>query len=322
MAKIVNDRVNARKLLPVLSLILAVIVQITVENAQKHPAVKFPYFTYALLAGLGAYVIFLIVSFFNKEINVQIIYKSYFIAAAVLFLNILNILTGKLAVLPVLFFPSLDKVFGVFINDSILLLKCLGYSLRLLGCGYFFGALAGLSTGVCIGFSKKASYWISPAIRVLGPIPSTAWIPLVLVSFPSAVSASSFLIALSVWFPTTIMTSSGISNINNSYFEVSATLGADNFSKIFKVGVPAAMPHIFLGLFNGTCASFITLVTAEMIGAKYGIGWYINWQKEMLSYANVYAGLIIIAVVFSILVTFLFKLRDKLLLWQKGVIKW
>ena len=38
----------------------------------------------------------------------------------------------------------------------------------------------------------------------------------------------------------------------------------------------------YLGLFNGTCSSFITLVTAEMLGAKYGIGWYINWQKEMM----------------------------------------
>ena len=46
------------------------------------------------------------------------------------------------------------------------------------------------------------------------------------------------------------------------------------------------MPHMFLGLFNGTCSSFITLVTAEMLGAKYGIGWYINWQKEMMAYAT------------------------------------
>ena len=64
------------------------------------------------------------------------------------------------------------------------------------------------------------------------------------------------------------------------------------------------------------------MITAEMIGAKYGIGWYVNWQKELLAYANVYAGLIVIAVVFSILITLLFRVRDKVLLWQKGVIKW
>ena len=177
-------------------------------------------------------------------------------------------------------------------------------------------------TGIGIGFNKTFAYWVQPLVRVFGPIPSTAWIPLVLIAFPTAVSASAFLIALAVWFPTTVLTSSGIASIHNSYFEVSSTLGAGSFYRIAKVGIPAAMPHMFLGLFNGTCSSFITLVTAEMLGAKYGIGWYINWQKEMMAYANVYAGLIIIAVTFFILITLLFKFRDRVLAWQKGVIKW
>ena len=55
---------------------------------------------------------------------------------------------------------------------------------------------------------------------------------------------------------------------------------------------------------------------------EYGMGWYVNWQKEMMAYANVYAGLIIIAVTFFILITLLFKFRDHVLAWQKGVIKW
>ena len=219
-------------------------------------------------------------------------------------LNILNLLTAKFAILPVLYFPSLDRVFGVLVEDSAFLATCLAYSARLLFFGWLGGAVVGVLTGIAIGFNKTFAYWVQPLVRVLGPIPSTAWIPLVLIAFPTAVSASAFLIALAV------------------YFEVSSTLGAGGFYRIAKVGIPAAMPHMFLGLFNGTCSSFITLVTAEMLGAKYGIGWYINWQKEMMAYANVYAGLIIIAVTFFILITLLFKFRDRVLAWQKGVIKW
>ena len=136
------------------------------------------------------------------------------------------------------------------------------------------------------------------------------------------VSASAFLIALAVWFPTTVLTSSGIANIKQSYFEAAATLGAKPLYAVFKVGVPAAMPHMFIGLFNGTCSSFITLVTAEMLGAKYGLGWYVNWQKDMMAYANVYAGLIVMSLICYCIITLLFKLRDRVLVWQKGVIKW
>ncbi|MGN0687891.1 MAG: ABC transporter permease [Oscillospiraceae bacterium] len=310
-----------KKIIPILSAALAIAVQIFIPRSGLHPVSK-PYFTYVLIGILAVYLIFFIASFRSRKLNEKLVYKGYFIGGAVLFFNILNLLTAKLAVLPILYFPSLDRVFGVMAEEHEVLIKCILYSLRLLGLGILFGALAGIITGICIGFSKTFSYWISPVIRILGPIPSTAWIPLVLISFPSAVSASAFLVGLAVWFPTTLMTSSGISNIQNSYFEISGTLGAGRFYQVFKVGIPAAMPNMFLGLFNGICSSFITLVTAEMIGAKYGIGWYINWQKEMLSYANVYAGLIIIAVLFSVLITLLFRVRDKFLGWQKGVIKW
>lgn len=311
-----------KKVIPIISIIAALVFQIFMPNSTMHPVVKASYFTYVLFIGLAAYLVLFVITFFNENLNEKINHRAYFIGGAVLFFNILNIVTVKLGVLPVLYFPSLDRVFGVLVEDRVILSKCLAYSARLLVYGYFSGALVGVVTGICLGFSKQFNYWLSPVVRILGPIPSTAWIPLVLVCFPTAISASAFLVALAVWFPTTIMTSSGISNIKNSYFEVSSTLGANTFHRIFKVGVPAAAPHIFLGLFNGTTASFTTLVTAEMIGAKYGIGWYVNWQKELLSYANVYAGLLIIAIVFSILITLFFKFRDRILVWQKGVIKW
>lgn len=311
-----------KEILPCVSILLTLLLQIIIPNSSEHPEADAPYFTYALLIGLVVWAVAFGVSFVNKNVQKKLIFKGYFIAGAVLLLNIINLVTVKSALLPVLYFPSLDRIFGVLVTDSQLIVKCLLYSARLLLVGYFSGAIVGIICGIAIGFSKTVSYWLMPIVRVLGPIPSTAWIPLVLVCFPSALSASTFLIAIAVWFPTTIMTSSGISNVQNTYFEVSSTLGANRFAQIFRVGVPAAMPHMFLGLFNGTSASFITLITAEMIGAKYGIGWYVNWQKEMLAYANVYAGLIVIAVVFSILTTLLFKVRDKVLLWQKGVIKW
>jgi NitT/TauT family transport system permease protein len=313
---------GAGKFLPLFFISATLAIQVAIPNSGEHPVVPRPYFTYFLTGALVLYAVMSAVSPSGKRLGKALSYRGVFISGIFMFAGCLNVVTSKLALLPVLYFPSLDKVLGVIVEDRALLMKCVAYSGRLLFFGYSGGVLLGLVTGICVGFSKKAAYWASPLIRVLGPIPSSAWIPLVLIVFPSAFSASAFLVGVAVWFPTTVMTSSGILNVRQAYFEVGSTLGANAFHRVFKIGVPAAMPHIFLGLFNGACASFITLVTAEMIGAKYGIGWYINWQKDMLSYANVYAGLIIIAVLFSVLMTALFRVRDHLLVWQKGVIKW
>ncbi len=308
--------------LPVISTVLAIAVDVFMINAGKHTSIKQPYFIYLLGIILVFFTAIAIASYFNTKAKNWLDERTLFVAASILFLNLLNIVTKKLGLLPAIYFPSLDKILGIIIEDREFLAICLASSGKLLFTGYFFGAIAGFATGIAVGFSKGAAYWINPLIRILGPIPSTAWIPLVLISFPTTFSASAFLIALAVWFPTTVMTSSGILNVQNAYFEVSSTLGAGKYYQIFKVGVPASMPHMFIGLFNGTCASFITLMTAEMLGVKNGIGWYINWQKEMMAYANVYAGLILIAITFSVLITLLFKVRDHVLVWQKGVIKW
>ena len=40
--------------------------------------------------------------------------------------------------------------------------------------------------------------------------------------------------------------------------------------------------HVHRSFQRNLCIHFITLVTAEMLGAKYGLGWYINWQKDMI----------------------------------------
>lgn len=311
-----------RPLLPPLSVGCAVFFDLALPRSYAQKAVEHPYFSFLLLILLAVYLIMYAMGKRKSAWRETAEYVAPFFAGVTLMLNVLNLLTAKFDVLPALYFPAIDRVLAVLVDDAAYLGTCMAYSYRLLVIGWFFGAIVGVSTGILLGFSKVANYWIWPFIRTLGPIPSTAWIPLVLVAFPSVVSASAFLIALAVWFPATVLTSSGIANIKNSYFEAASTLGAGRFYQIFHVGIPAAMPSVFLGLFNGTCASFITLVTAEMLGAKYGLGWYINWQKEMMAYANVYAGLILIAVSFCLIITGLFKIRNRVLIWQKGVIKW
>jgi NitT/TauT family transport system permease protein len=320
--RIHNMKKYTKIVLLLLSVAVAEVIEAAVPDSPKHQVAAHPYFSWVLFLILTVFLVRFLIGIIRKESIEKLSYKAPFLTGVVLFLNILNIVTLKMALLPVLYFPSLDRIFGTIFEDYSLILKCVGYSAKILITGVVCGTLIGFFMGVAVGFSKKVSYWLSPNIRVIGPIPSTAWIPILLVALPSARAASTFVIGLSVWFPVVVMTSSGVSNVSNSYFEVSATLGANAFWRVFRVAVPAAMPSIFQGLFNGTCGSFIALMTAEMIGAKYGIGWYVNWQKEMMAYANVYAGLIVIAVLFYLIITGLFRIRDHVLVWQKGVIKW
>lgn len=237
-------------------------------------------------------------------------------------LTIWELLTAKLGVLPVPFFAPPQALLDVYVEDWPRLADSLFHSAILLGSGVAVGALTGFIAGVAIGWSRSIGYWLHPVLRILGPVPSTALLPLCFFLFPSSWSASVFLIALATWFPVTVLTWSGVSSVDKAYYDVARTLGAKQGFLIFKVAIPAALPHVFVGLFMGLGASFSTLVVAEMMGVKSGIGWYLQWAQGWAAYANMYAALLIMALACSGLISALFLIRDRLLAWQEGAMKW
>lgn len=244
------------------------------------------------------------------------------IAAAVLLLALWEAITSGFGWLPLPYFPGPAAVLRSLIDDRALLFDSTRHSLVLLLSGYVLGVAVALVTGVSIGWFRTARYWGMPLLKVIGPIPATAWIPLAMVISPSGRLSAIGLIALAVWFPVTMLTASGISNTRASYLDVARTLGATESYLIFRVAIPAAMPNIFVGLFMGLGASFLTLVVAETVGVKSGLGWYVSWAQGWAEYAKVYAALVIMAAFFSTIMTGLFKVRDRVLVWQKGMIKW
>lgn len=242
--------------------------------------------------------------------------------ALALLLGAWETVTAKLGLLPMPFFPPPQALLEVVVDDRVRLAEGVLASLRLLAGGYFLGAALGFAVGVAMGWSRTVGYWIHPVLRLVGPLPATAWLPLAFFVFPSSHSASTFLIALATGFPVTVLTWSGVASVSSAYYDIARTLGANQNFLILKVTIPAAMPHVFVGLFMGLGNSFAVLVVAEMLGVKAGLGWYLQWAQGWAAYANMYAALLIMALIFSGLITLLFRLRDRLLAWQKGLVRW
>jgi len=244
------------------------------------------------------------------------------LAAAVLLLCLWEGITSGFRLLPLPYFPGPAGVLQNLLNDRALLFDSTWHSLVLLLSGYALGVVIALITGICIGWYPLARYWGMPLLKVVGPIPATAWVPLAMVLSPSGTLSAVGLVALAVWFPVTMLTISGIANTRASYLDVARTLGAGQKYLILRVAIPAAMPSIFIGLFMGLGTSFLTLIVAETVGVKSGLGWYVSWAQGWAEYGKVYAALVIMAAFFSTIMTLLFKTRDRVLVWQKGTIKW
>ena len=78
--------------------------------------------------------------------------------------------------------------------------------LGLLGLGVLLGTSSGFITSLAIGWSPNGLALGSSGVTSAGAGASTALLPLCLFIFPSSFGASVFLIALSTWFPVTVLT--------------------------------------------------------------------------------------------------------------------
>jgi NitT/TauT family transport system permease protein len=319
-ARAMPPKTNLATLLSVpVACLVGIAVHAWAGQGEPIPAPEF--FTFlGILFALG--IVLAIAQQFSGGVRSWVQQNCPIVALGVVLLAIWETITAGLHWLPLPYFPGPAGVLKNLIDDRALIFDSTWHSLLLLLSGYALGVVIALITGVCIGWFAWARYWGMPFLKILGPIPATAWVPLAMVISPSSQFSAVGLIALAVWFPVTMLTISGIANTRASYLDVARTLGASESYLIFRVAIPAATPNIFIGLFMGLGTSFLTLIVAETVGVKSGLGWYVSWAQGWAEYGKVYAALVIMAAFFSTIMTGLFKLRDRVLSWQKGVIKW
>ncbi len=287
------------------------------ENENSNPHL----FTGVVCVFLAVYLVRLLRGLRNKAILNQVRYKAPLYAVILLVIMVYDYLTMKTGILLQPFFPWVNKILNAMVSDWELLLESTLRSLLLLFTGYFIGGILGLITGISCGYSKRINYWISPIIKLLGPIPSTTWIPIIMVLVSSLFKGSVFIIGLGVWFSVTIASLTGIQNVDNSYLEAAKTLGAKNYQLVFRVAIPHALPNIFQGLTQGMSSACTALLVAEMMGAKAGLGWYIQWQKSWAIYAKMYAAIVLICLIFTAVTKILNLIKSVVLRWQEGVVK-
>ncbi|MGN0311760.1 MAG: ABC transporter permease [Lachnospiraceae bacterium] len=257
----------------------------------------------------------------DKVLIDKIRYKAPLSAALFVLLAAYDYLTLKTGILIQPFVPCLNAIINIAWIDRAYILKCTLHTLRLLFLGYFIGVGLGLVTGITCGYSEKVRYWINPVIKFLGPIPTSTWIPIIMVIVSSLFKGAIFIIALGAWFAVTVASMTGIANVDKDFFDAARTLGANERQLVFNVAIPHAMPSILQGCTQAMSSSCVAIMIAEMMGVKAGLGWYMNWAKSWAAYDKMFAALFVICFIFTMVTKLLDLIKRRALRWQNGVVK-
>ncbi len=182
--------------------------------------------------------------------------------------------------------------------------------------GMFWGIVIGVPVGFAMGLSSRARGFFDTIVELFRPIPPFALIPLFILAFgigdPPAVR---LLIFASVWIMI-IAARSGVRTANLSKVRAAYSLGASKWQVLTRVLVPNALPELFTGVRVALGVSWGTLVAAELVGARDGLGQMIFAARPFFRLDIIVAGIIIIAVLGVLMDVLLRALEARLIPWR------
>ena len=118
-------------------------------------------------------------------------------------------------------------------------------------------------------------------------------------------------------FPLLLNTISGVKNVDPLLIKSARSMGLSSIQLFRKVIIPAAIPTIFVGIRQAGASSILVLVAAEMVGAKSGLGYLIQYTQFSFQITNMYAGIISISVIGVIINYLLVTLEKRLTGWKQ-----
>ncbi|MEC0202841.1 ABC transporter permease [Paenibacillus lautus] len=196
------------------------------------------------------------------------------------------------------------------------LIRHLGISSWRALLGFLLGGSLGLAAGIWVGFSYKAERLVDPSLQMLRTLPHLAIAPLFILWFGFGETSKILLIAKGSFFPLYVNTFLGIRSVDNRLFDVARVLQFSRWDQIRRLIVPAALPHIFLGIRLSIGVAWLGLVVAELMGASSGIGYIINDARSFSWTTVVFVGIIVFALVGKLSDTLVKWLEGRLLRWQ------
>ncbi|WP_164940056.1 ABC transporter permease [Bradyrhizobium zhanjiangense] len=169
-------------------------------------------------------------------------------------------------------------------------------SLLRIGVGWLLGTAAGVAVGFAIGLSRLARSVGITFISALFPIPKIALLPLLILWLGIGEEPKIATIALGVFFSTAISVYSGVDAVPRNLIRMAQSFNVPFATIVRKVIWPGALPAILAGFRITASVALLLVVSAEMIGAQYGIGAFVLQAGNLMQTDQLLAGVVILSV--------------------------
>lgn len=180
--------------------------------------------------------------------------------------------------------------------------------------GLFMAILIAVPAGVLTGgLSRRFQLMLEPVVEFLSQLNPFVLYHLILIFLGIGEVTKVTLITWACIWPVLFSTISGVCHMEPLYIKLANAFKLNRRQMTVKVIIPAALPQILYGIRMSAGYSFFMLIAAEMMGGESGLGFLIVFSQRFYQVRNVYALVLVIAVLGVIMDGILDLLENKCL---------
>lgn len=198
---------------------------------------------------------------------------------------------------------------GVYVTHTLVTLEEVIY-------GFVIGTLGGFAVGVLVAEFRYVRMALYPFLIVLQITPKVAIAPLFIIWLGYGISSKVAIAASISFFPVIINTVAGLRAADAELLEMMRAFCATRWQVFHRVKLKLALPYIFAGLNVAMALAVIGAIVAEFVGSTQGLGYLILQANFKLDTAQVFAVLVLLAVLGIALSALLSFVSRRALFWH------
>jgi NitT/TauT family transport system permease protein len=205
----------------------------------------------------------------------------------------------RLQVVNAVFLPPLSEVLAAWwqLAASGELLQHVQASMVRSLSGFGLAVVVAIPLGLVIGWYKPVATLLNPLLELFRNTAALALLPVFVLILGLGETSKIAIIFYACSWPILLNTISGVRTVDPLLLKSARSLGLGPVRLFQKVVLPAAVPTIFTGIRLAGAFSILILIAAEMVGAKAGLGYLINYAQYNFAVPDMYAGIITISTI-------------------------
>jgi sulfonate transport system permease protein len=160
---------------------------------------------------------------------------------------------------------------------------------------------------------------MSLIVGLLRPIPIVAWVPVLILWMGIGEASKVTVIAIGSFWPVLLNVTDGIRNVDVKYKEVAQVFIKPKRIELFRVILPGALPMIFTGLRISVGTAWVSVIGAELIASSSGLGYLIQYSRELSQPANMLVGVFAIGIIGLLINKLIVVIEKYALHWNRNV---